>query len=134
MSTNFHTAVPIFNVEDLQASIAYYQDVLGFQLEWNYEDVVCSVKRIDCELMLAQKDQGQGKAWAYVGVGDVKILFEEFKKAGAIIRQGPTNFSWACEIQIEDPDGNVIRFASDPQQDLPYGPWLDMDKKAWELS
>ena len=34
---------------------------------------------------------------------------------GAPIRLPPTNFSWALEIQVEDPDGNVLRFGSEPR-------------------
>jgi hypothetical protein len=33
----------------------------------------------------------------------VKILLE------------PTNFPWAVEIQVEDPDGNILRIGSDPE-------------------
>lgn len=27
----------------------------------------------------------------------------------------PTSYSWALEFQVEDPDGNVLRFGSDPE-------------------
>jgi hypothetical protein len=27
----------------------------------------------------------------------------------------PTNYSWAVEMQIEDPDGNVLRLGSEPR-------------------
>jgi len=57
---------------------------------------------------------------------------KKYKLSGAIIRQEPTNFSWALEMQIEDNDGNVIRFGSDPTRNVPYGPWLDMHGKIWK--
>jgi len=28
----------------------------------------------------------------------------------------PTNFPWAKEMHVEDPDGNVIRFGSEPDE------------------
>jgi hypothetical protein len=29
-------------------------------------------------------------------------------------------------MQAEDPDGNVLRFGSDPKKDEPFGPFMDM--------
>lgn len=133
MPNHFHQSTPIFNVKSLDDSITYFQKALGFEINWMYEGVVCSMHRMECEIMLAEGDQGKGKAWIYVGVGDVEGLNEEFKRNGATIRQQPTNFSWAYEMQVEDLDGNVIRFGSDPKQDLSYGPWLDMNGKEWKM-
>jgi hypothetical protein len=36
-----------------------------------------------------------------------------------VIRLKPTNFAWAYEMQVEDPDGRVLRFGSDPKGDRP---------------
>ena len=33
---------------------------------------------------------------------------------GVKIRMAPTNYPWALEMHVEDPDGNVIRFGSEP--------------------
>ena len=82
--------------------------------------------------MLCEGDQGQGKAWVYIGVGDTEFLHEEYKLSNAVIRQQPTNFSWALEMQVEDIDGNVIRFGSEPKKDMPFGPWLDMNGRLWK--
>jgi hypothetical protein len=32
----------------------------------------------------------------------------------------PTNFPWALEMQVEDPDGNVLRIGSEPKTDRPF--------------
>jgi hypothetical protein len=37
----------------------------------------------------------------------------------------PSNYSWAMEMQIEDPDGHVLRFGTDPDHDEPF---LDRQK------
>jgi hypothetical protein len=34
-------------------------------------------------------------------------------------------------MQVEDPDGNVLRLGSDPKQNEPTGTWLDMDGVRW---
>ena len=61
----------------------------------------------------------------------VEGLFEEYRGKGARIRQGPTNFSWALEMQVEDLDGNVLRLGSEPREGEPHGPWLDMHGDLW---
>ena len=46
---------------------------------------------------------------------DVEKLHEEYQLRGVAIRLPPTNFPWALEMQIEDPDGNVLRIGSEPR-------------------
>ncbi len=36
-------------------------------------------------------------------------------RRGVGIRLPPTNYSWALEMQVEDPDGNVLRLGSEPK-------------------
>ena len=67
-------------------------------------------------------------------VNDVDQLHAEYRRSGAIVRQPPTNFSWACEMQVADPDGNVLRIGSDPKSNQPFGPWLDMEGRLWEMN
>jgi hypothetical protein len=35
------------------------------------------------------------------------------------------------EIQVEDPDGNVLRMGSEPRENEPTGEWLDMNGVRW---
>src|SRR2546428_1573604 len=119
----------IFRVRDLQASVDYYVNVLGFKID--FHEVIASVSRDACAIFLVEGDQGHFGTWLWVGVTDVEALFEEYRAKGAKIRQGPTNFEWAYEIQIEDLDGNVIRFGSEPKEGKPIGPWLDMQGHRW---
>ncbi|MGH7452221.1 MAG: hypothetical protein ACRENG_12815 [bacterium] len=37
-------------------------------------------------------------------------------------------------MQIEDLDGNVLRFGSEPKTDQPFGEWLDMHGDHWVMS
>src|SRR5262245_2543879 len=39
--------------------------------------------------------------------------------------------SWACEMQVEDLDGNVLRFGSEPKPHERFGPWRDMRGDLW---
>jgi predicted lactoylglutathione lyase len=56
----------------------------------------------------------------WIGVEDVAMLYEEYKTSGAKIRRAPENYPWAYEMHVEDPDGHVLRFGSEPRTDRPY--------------
>jgi catechol 2,3-dioxygenase-like lactoylglutathione lyase family enzyme len=127
---NFHPATPILRVSSLEASVAWYTGVLGFVVDFGNR-WFASVSRGRCTFFLCEGDQGHPGSWAWVGVGDVEVLLEEFLAKGAKVRQPPTNHPWALEMQIEDPDGNVLRFGSDPKEGQPFGEWLDMRGIRW---
>ena len=129
--THFGGTTPILCVSDLRASVDYYVDVLGFSID--FEDVIASVRRDRCHLFLVPGDQGHPGTWVWIGVQDADALHEEYRASGAKIRQPPTNFAWACEMQVEDLDGNVLRLGSEPKPNQPFGPWLDMHGDRWVL-
>ena len=130
LPVNFEGVTPIFNVRDLEASIKYYVDVLGFKVEWQGGGVA-SVSRDGCGVFLAEGDQGHPGAWLWAGVSDAGALFAEYQTSGAKIRHPPTNFQWAYEMQVEDLDGNVLRLGSEPKENQPFGPWKDMRGDLW---
>jgi predicted enzyme related to lactoylglutathione lyase len=130
-ATRFGGATPILRVRDISASMEYYTRVLGFNNDWGIVDGFASISRDRCHLFLCEGDQGYPGAWVYIGVADVDALLEEYKTSGARIRHPPTNYDWACEMQVEDLDGNVLRIGSDPKKDAPVGEWLDMLGRRW---
>jgi predicted enzyme related to lactoylglutathione lyase len=112
---HFECSTPILRVEDMKAALDFYVGKLGFKkADWSTDDFA-SVNRDRAGIYLARADQGRGAAWAWIGVGDVRKLHDEFTARGVKILRPPTNYSWALEMQIEDPDGNVLRIGSDPE-------------------
>jgi catechol 2,3-dioxygenase-like lactoylglutathione lyase family enzyme len=113
--------VPILRVNSVAASIRYYVDVLGFKVDWGGGDEsgFASVSRDGRAIMLCQGEQGQPGTWIWVGVEDIEPLFAEYSAKGAKFREQPTNYAWAYEMRIEDPDGHVLRFGSDAKTDQP---------------
>jgi catechol 2,3-dioxygenase-like lactoylglutathione lyase family enzyme len=107
--------IPILRVESVAASIRFYVDVLGFKVDWGgeHESTFASVSRDHRAIMLCEGDQGQPGTWIWIGVEDIEPLFAEYKTKGAKFREQPTNYPWAYEMKIEDPDGHVLRFGSD---------------------
>jgi predicted enzyme related to lactoylglutathione lyase len=124
-------STPVFRVQSLEASLEFYINVLGFKVDWQERRVFASVSRDGCTIYLAQLDQGNGGAWAWIGVDDADRLLEELQAKGAKVRHPPTNYTWAYEMQIEDPDGNVLRIGSAPKKDQPLGEWFDMRGHTW---
>ena len=119
MKTRFEHADPILNVSDMAVSVKYYVDVLGFRnADWG-TDAFTSVNRDTAGIYLCQGGQGQAGTWVWIGVEDVAMLYEEYKTSGAKIRRAPENYSWAYEMHVEDPDGHVLRFGSEPRSDQP---------------
>jgi predicted lactoylglutathione lyase len=111
--------IPILRVNSVPASIRYYVDVLGFKVDWGGgdESSMASVSRDGQAIMLSQGEQGQPGTWIWIGVEAIEPLFTEYSAKGAKFREQPTNYPWAYEMKIEDPDGHVLRFGSDPKTD-----------------
>ncbi|HUR95467.1 MAG TPA: glyoxalase superfamily protein [Gemmatimonadales bacterium] len=112
----FECITPILNVASIPASVGYYTDVLGFHLDWAAGEppTMVSVSRDGHAIMLCAGDQGQAGTWVWIGVHDVEPLCEQYRSRGAKFRLPPTNYPWAHEMQVEDPDGHVLRFGSEP--------------------
>ena len=130
-AVRFEDVTPILRVRDLSASIEHYVKVLGFKVNWQHPGIIASVSRDRCGIMLCEGDQGYPGGWVWIGVEDIEPLFEEYSGKGAKVRNPPTNYEWAYEMQIEDPDGNVLRMGSEPKADQPVGPWRDMRGDRW---
>ena len=122
---------PIFRVKDVDASIAYYRDALGFELRWRANEGFACVARGNCSLFITDDNQSQPRMWIWIGVEDVRQLHAAYLKSGAKVRNPPNNFEWALEMQVEDLDGNVLRIGSEPEKDQPLGVWRDADGVHW---
>ncbi|HWZ30245.1 MAG TPA: VOC family protein [Bryobacteraceae bacterium] len=112
----FENSAPILRVQDMQTSLRFYVHLLGFiNASWG-GDQFTHVHRDQAGIYLCVGDQGLGKAWVWIGVDDAEKLHDEFKARGVKIRMPPTNFPWALEMHVEDPDGNVLRLGSEPKE------------------
>jgi uncharacterized glyoxalase superfamily protein PhnB len=118
--TRFENAEPILSVSDMTRSLRYYIDVLGFEnADWGSKDFT-RVSRDSAGIYLSEGDQGRAGTWVWVGVEDAGALYEEYAKSGATIRHEPKNYPWAYEMKVEDPDGHILRFGSEPREDIPF--------------
>jgi len=105
----------ILYVSNLAASQRYYQDRLGFTIDWAYGDPpdFGAVHRGDTQLFMCQQCQGHPGSWLWVFTPNVDKLYDELKRRGAIIKEPPQDRPWgAREMVVADPDDNSLRLAS----------------------
>ncbi|MBT1706383.1 glyoxalase superfamily protein [Chryseosolibacter indicus] len=112
---------PILYVEDMKRSLQFYVDILGFEnAAWGDENFT-SVNRENSGLYLCKGGQGMPGTWVWIGFdGDISLFHQKLLAKGVKIKLPPTNFSWAYEMQVEDPDGHILRFGTDPDQNSPF--------------
>jgi catechol 2,3-dioxygenase-like lactoylglutathione lyase family enzyme len=123
--TTFENSAPILRVANMKTTLHYYLDVLGFRnADWGDDNFTC-VNRDAAGIYLCCGGQGSPNTWIWVGVQDVQALYEEYRLSGAKVRHEPRNYSWALEMHVEDPDGHVIRFGSEPISGRPFDDWLE---------
>jgi len=109
----------------MSASVRYYVNVLGFRnADWGTEDFT-SVSRDGAGIYLCRGAQGCPGTWAWIGVDDVAALYQEYRVSGAKTHGAPRNYPWALEMHVEDPDGQVLRFGSEPLADQPFESWAE---------
>lgn len=110
--------IPVLPVRELGKSISFYTEILGFKLDWS-GDVVCSVSRDGCAIMLSMAVKPAGSAWVWIGLED-DSLFADYRKRGVKVHQEPRNHAWAYEMKFEDPDGNVLWLGTEARKDAPF--------------
>ena len=113
-------ARPILHVRDVEASLRFYVDQLGFTSPWRYEEdgrvYVAQVEREGCALILADTwPEKVGKGLMFISVNldhDAQIaaldtLRVEMEAKGVPVKEG----SWGYRLLvIDDPDGNQLFF------------------------
>ena len=111
----YENSQPILRVENMQAALDFYVGVLGFtNAEWGTDEFT-SVNRDRAGIYLCRGGQGRGGAWEWLGVDNVGVIHDELRERGVPIRMAPTNYPWALEMHLVDPDGNVLRLGSEPK-------------------
>jgi len=116
-------ARPVLSVTDVEASLRFYIDRLGFSSPWRYDEdgkaCVAQVDRQGCALILADNwPEKIGKAVMFVSqnvepatpeaaTAALDALRAELEAKGVAVKEG----SWGYRVLVvDDPDGNQLLF------------------------
>lgn len=119
MKFEFPGAVPEIPVSDLGAALAYYENNLGFVVDWSDEELgLAGVSRGDCRMFLANSDfrahhgnVGPVMIWLNLNSKDeVHELYRLWSRTEANLISQPESKPWGLhEFTSKDPDGNLFR-------------------------
>jgi uncharacterized glyoxalase superfamily protein PhnB len=119
MTSEFPGAVPEIPVTDIATAAAYYEDNLGFTLDWIGEEVgLAGISRGNCRMFLA--DQQFRKEYGNVGPtliwlnldskAEVDELHRAWSASNAKLMSAPESKPWGLhEFMATDLDGNLFR-------------------------
>ena len=116
-------ARPVLNVTDVEVSLRFYMNRLGFTSPWRYDEEgklrVAQVDRQGCALILSdQWPEKVGKGLMFISlnvepptpeaaVAALDALRAELEAKGAPVKEG----SWGYRLlMVDDPDGNQLFF------------------------
>jgi uncharacterized glyoxalase superfamily protein PhnB len=113
-------ARPVLHVTDVEASLRFYVDQLGFTSPWRYEEDgrarVAQAERQGCTVILAdQWPEKVGKGLMFISVNvepeaqiaALDALRAELEAKGVPVKEG----SWGYRLLVvDDPDGNQLFF------------------------
>ena len=116
-------ARPVLHVRDVESSLRFYVDRLGFTSAWRYDEngraSVAQVDRQGCALILADHwPEKVGKGLMFISlnvepatreaaVAALDALRAELEARGAPVKDG----SWGYRLLVvDDPDGNQLYF------------------------
>ena len=116
-------ARPVLHVSDVEASLRFYVDQLGFTCPWRFDEdgraYVAQVDRQGCALILAQTwPEKVGKGLMFISLNvepasreaataALDALRAELEAKGVAVKDG----SWGYRLLVvDDPDGNQLFF------------------------
>ena len=119
-------ASPSFTVNDLDRSLAWYRDVLGFSVDERWERdgklMGVSLQAGDVTFMIGQDDwkkgrdrkKGEGFRLYCTTTQDVDALARRIQSRGGMLDQEPQDQPWGTrDFSLTDPDGFKITIGAD---------------------
>jgi len=110
---------PQLVVANLERSLDFYTQMLGFEIDFRYEDFYAGIIRDGCSIHLklgnptieerASKLENEHLDLVFA-VEDIDGLFEAVKSRSAIIVQPLREMPYGREFYIADPDGYLLGF------------------------
>jgi uncharacterized glyoxalase superfamily protein PhnB len=120
-SSSIHSTVPVVSTNDIEKSLLYYIETLGFEVDFKYGDpvVYAGIKSneaeiyfsLDIEMINAIKERNINPE-IFIWVNNADILFKKHLANGAEIVEPISNRSWgARQYVVKDINGYHLKFA-----------------------
>ena len=113
-------------VKDLQKSLAWYQDVVGFTVDQKHERegklMAVSLKAGDVRLLIGQDDgakgwdrvKGEGFSLQITTDQNVDEIANRIKELGGTLDSEPADMPWGARVfRFRDPDGFKLTISSE---------------------
>lgn len=121
MKTTIHSAVPVIATDDIQKSLSYYADVLGFERDYTYGEppVFAGVKSGDVEIYFTYSPEYSNLIKnknlipeIFIWVTEASGLFQQHVAKGAEIFEDISDRPWgARQYVVKDINGYHLKFA-----------------------
>lgn len=120
-----HDSAVVFVVSDVAASLAHYEEALGFEEAFRYGEPLFygGVCRGSVTIHLQDTKETErpvGHGLLYVFVDDADAAHRELQERGARILKAPETYPYGMrDFNVADPDGNELVFGSEADPDNP---------------
>jgi uncharacterized glyoxalase superfamily protein PhnB len=126
-----YSLTPVLEVNDLEDTLEYYQNILGFSIDWTWpnegkvdhasvsfgeghtEEGEHDDLHAHIQLSQAEKIPVMNSGWLYFTLKDgIDELYQQMKERGADISSEIGNRPWGNrEFDVKDNNGHIMRFA-----------------------
>ncbi len=120
------TLTASLTVKDLQKSLTWYRDVVGFTVDQNHERegklTAVSLKAGDVRLLIVQDDgargwdrvKGEGFSLQIITDQNVDEIAKRIKDLGGTLESQPADTPWGARVfRVRDPDGFKLVISSE---------------------
>jgi predicted enzyme related to lactoylglutathione lyase len=112
----------LLRVEDLEAAVAYYQEVFGLRLRWrNGLQVGLGLPETDAEIVLESGPELPAGASVHYLVDDVPAAVDQLAARGCSIQVPPFEIAIGHCAVVVDPFGNTLSLLDMTKGPLPPG-------------
>lgn len=111
MQNNFVGVIPELSVRDVAETLQYYQDVLGYRIEGQHEDIFGSVLRGKANLYFRKSEEEVHPSCCYIWVEKVDELCRAFQAQGVMIVGKREDKPWGYrQFTLEDINGHYFHY------------------------
>ena len=104
-------ALPDFPLSTVTSGVAYYRDVLGFNINYQQHDLAVMDRDRVTVLLSERTHEHKGIGSAYIYIRDADALHRELTARGANVLGEPVSHPWGLrEFEVRDLEGNRLKF------------------------